>query len=48
LTISLRRGSGEKRNALPVVANRVLIERNTRGYQSNSEAEFAAVLSMIG
>ncbi len=46
-TVSRRRARG-KQHELPVVANRVLVERDTTGYASNSEAEFAACLSLIG
>lgn len=46
-TVGRRRARG-KLHELPVVANRVLVEQDITGYQSNSEAEFAACLSLIG
>ena len=42
-----RRRTCEKPNVLPPVANRVLVERNTTGYSSNSEAEYAACASLV-
>ena len=42
-----RRRNREKPNVLPPVANRVLVERNTTGYASNSEAEYAACVSLV-
>lgn len=46
-TVGRRRVRG-KQHELPVVANRVLVEQDTMGYGSNSEAEFAVCLSLIG
>ncbi len=46
-TVGRRRARG-KLHELPVIANRVLVERDTTGYASNSEAEFGACLSLLG
>ncbi len=46
-TVGRRRARG-KLHELPVVANRVLVEQDATGYASNSEAEFAVCLSLIG
>ena len=46
-TVGRRRARG-KLHELPEVANRVLVERDTMGYASNSEAEFATCLSLLG
>ena len=40
--------SKEKKGALPLVADTVLIGRDASAYHSDSEAEYAACLSMIG
>ncbi len=46
-TVGRRRARG-KMHELPVVADRVLVEQDTSAYHSDSEAEFAVCLSLIG
>ena len=49
LSLAGKSDSKKKRDktTLPPVAHQVLVEENTSNYKSNSEAEFAACLSMI-
>lgn len=44
---SIQRHSQKQSHVLPPVADRVLIQRDISGYASNSEAEFAACMSLV-
>ena len=45
--VGRRRDKGERPSTLPRIADKVLIQRDTSGYKSNSEAERRACLSLI-